>query len=57
MQALCVLGAIMLQYRYRIGEVIKLSDKRRKLILRIVAGFMVFGMLFVVILSALLGMG
>jgi len=32
-----------------------MSEKRRKLILRIVAGIMVFGMLAVVLVSALLG--
>jgi len=34
-----------------------MSEKRKKLLIRIVAGLMVFGMLFVVILSALFGQG
>ena len=34
-----------------------MSEKRKKLVVRIVAGLMVFGMLFVVILSALIGQG
>jgi|GEM_PF-2167328 len=34
-----------------------MSEKRKKLILRVVAGIMVFGMLFVVLISALLGFG
>ena len=33
-----------------------MSEKRKKLILRIVAGIMVFGMLTVVLISALWGM-
>jgi len=34
-----------------------MSDKKRKLIVRIVAGLMVFGMVFVVLISALFGQG
>jgi len=34
-----------------------MSEKRKKLILRVVAGIMVFGMLGVVLISALLGFG